>query len=108
MSKIAHYLQEHLLGEVLTAADVRKYFSTDAGIFTVTPQMVVYPRSESDVRKTARFTWQLAERGRTMPITARGYYSSLALPFLKRFLAGADSTLLLAGTLARLINGALR
>ncbi len=72
MSNIAHYLQEHLLGEVLTAPDVRKYFSTDAGIFSVTPAMVVYPRNESDVRKTARFTWQLAERGRTIPITARG------------------------------------
>ncbi len=72
MSNVAHYLQEHLLGEVLTAPDVRKYFSTDAGIFTVTPAMVVYPRNENDVRKTARFTWQLAERGRTIPITARG------------------------------------
>ncbi len=72
MSKIAHYLQEHLLGEVLTAADVRKYYSTDAGIFTVTPTMVLYPHNENDVRKTARFTWQLAERGRSIPITARG------------------------------------
>lgn len=72
MSKIAHYLQEHLLGEVLTAPDVRKYFSTDAGIFAIAPAMVVYPRGENDVRKTARFTWQLAERGRVLPITARG------------------------------------
>jgi len=34
--------------------------------------LIVYPRNESDVRKTARFTWQLAERGRVVPITARG------------------------------------
>ncbi len=72
MSKVAHYLQEHLLGEVLTAPDARKYFSTDASIFSITPSMVLYPRNENDVRKTARFTWQLAERGRTLPITARG------------------------------------
>jgi len=34
--------------------------------------MIVYPRNENDVRKTARFAWQLAERGRVIPITARG------------------------------------
>ena len=72
MSKVAHYLEEHLSGEVLTTPAIRKYFSTDGGVFTVTPALVVYPRGESDVRKTARFTWQLAERGRVIPITARG------------------------------------
>lgn len=72
MSKVAHYLQEHLVGEVLTSADARRYFSTDGGIFSVTPNLVVYPQNEKDVRKTARFTWQLAERGRVIPITARG------------------------------------
>jgi FAD/FMN-containing dehydrogenase len=72
MSKVAHYLQEHLQGEVLTTPAVRKYFATDGGVFTVTPSLVVYPRNESDVRKAARFSWQLAERGRVIPITARG------------------------------------
>lgn len=72
MSKIAHYLQEHLLGEVMTGADARRYFSTDGSIFTLPPAVVVYPRNENDIRKAARFTWQLAERGRVIPITARG------------------------------------
>lgn len=72
MNKVAHYLQEHLVGEVMTAADARKYFATDASIFTIPPAIVVYPRGENDVRKTTRFTWQLAERGRIIPITARG------------------------------------
>ncbi len=72
MSKVAHYLQEHLVGEVITSPDARRYFSTDTSIFTLTPAIVVYPRNENDVRKTARFTWQLAERGRVIPITARG------------------------------------
>lgn len=56
----------------MTGADARKYFSTDTSVFALTPAMIVYPRNESDVRKTARFTWQLAERGRVIPITARG------------------------------------
>ena len=72
MSKVAHYLQEHLSGEVTSSTDARAYFSTDASIFRLTPSVVVYPRNESDVRKVARFAWQLAERGRVLPITARG------------------------------------
>lgn len=72
MSKVAHYLQEHLSGEVTTNQRIRKYFSTDGGVFELSPSIVVYPRNESDVRKATRFTWQLAERGRVIPITSRG------------------------------------
>ena len=72
MSKVAHYLQEHLLGEVMTSTDARRYFATDNSIFSLPPSIIVYPRNENDVRKTARFAWQLAERGRIIPITARG------------------------------------
>lgn len=72
MNKVAHYLQEHLVGEVMTSVDARRYFATDASIFSVPPALVIYPRTENDVRKTARFTWQLAERGRVIPMTARG------------------------------------
>jgi len=72
MSKVAHYLQEHLLGEVIVSTSTRRFFATDTSVLTLTPAMVVYPRNEADVRKTARFAWQLAERGRIIPITARG------------------------------------
>lgn len=77
MSKVADYLQEHVVGEVMTSADARQYFSTDTSMFTVEPAIVVYPRSENDVRKVARFAWQLAERGRVVPITARGLGSDV-------------------------------
>jgi FAD/FMN-containing dehydrogenase len=72
MSKVAQYLQEHLLGEVTSSPAVRRAMSTDGSVLAITPSLVVYPRGESDVRKVARFTWQLAERGRVLPITARG------------------------------------
>jgi FAD/FMN-containing dehydrogenase len=72
MSKVSYYLQDHLSGEVMDSTDARRYFSTDASVFTITPTLAVYPRNEADIRKTARFTWQLAERGRLLPITARG------------------------------------
>lgn len=72
MSKVAHYLQEHLIGEVMVSADARRYFATDGSILAVPPAVIVYPRTENDVRKVTRFTWQLAERGRVIPVTARG------------------------------------
>lgn len=72
MSKIGHYLQEHLLGEVTDNLEVRRYFSTDSSILQMRPTAIVYPRNEDDIRKTIRFSWQLAERGRLLPITARG------------------------------------
>lgn len=72
MSKIAHYLQEHLVGEVMSSLDARRYFSTDTSILLIPPSVIVYPRHENDVRKAARFTWQLAERGRVISLTPRG------------------------------------
>jgi FAD/FMN-containing dehydrogenase len=60
------------LGEVLSSPDVRKYFSTDGSVFEVTPSLVVYPKNTQDVRKVTRFSWQLAEKGHLLPITARG------------------------------------
>jgi FAD/FMN-containing dehydrogenase len=78
MNKVAHYLQEHLLGEVVTSDDARRHFSTDASILTLTPSIIAYPRNENDLRKAARFSWQLAERGRIIPITPRGLGSDLS------------------------------
>lgn len=78
MSKIGHYLQEHVTGEVVSSADARRYFATDGSIFTLAPALVVYPHDENDVRKVARFSWQLAERNRIIPITARGAGTDLS------------------------------
>jgi FAD/FMN-containing dehydrogenase len=57
---------------VVTSVDARRFFSTDCSVFSAVPSIIVYPRSEADVRKVTRFAWQLAERGRSIPITARG------------------------------------
>jgi FAD/FMN-containing dehydrogenase len=72
MSKVGHYLQEHLMGEVIDSSNARAHFATDGSIFQVVPSLVVYPKNENDIRKAARFSWQLAERGRIIPLTARG------------------------------------
>lgn len=72
MNKVAHYLQQHLSGEILTSPDVLEHFSTDESILRIKPLLIAHPRNEQDVRKTARFSWQLAERGKIIPITMRG------------------------------------
>lgn len=78
MNKVASYLQEHVTGEVLATAGARRYFSTDGGVFEVTPSLIVYPKNAQDVRKVTRFSWQLAEKGHNLPITARGRGSDQA------------------------------
>ncbi len=72
MNKIAHYLNTHMLGEVIVAPEVLAAYTTDASILHFTPDMVAYPRATSDIRKIARFSWQLADKGHTLPLTMRG------------------------------------
>lgn len=72
MSKVASYLQEHILGEVSTNPAILRAMSHDASVLEVMPEMVIYPRVTNDLRKIARFAWQLAEKGHVMPLTARG------------------------------------
>lgn len=72
MSKISQYLNEHILGEVTSAESARKSFSTDGSVLSITPELVIHPKVTNDIRKVARFTWQLAEKGHIMPMTARG------------------------------------
>ncbi len=72
MSKVAAYLQSHIVGELVTRRDVRERHSHDGSVLERTPEMVVYPRTTNDIRKVLRFAWQLAEKGHAMPVTARG------------------------------------
>lgn len=61
-----------MLGEVFVAPSVVNAYTTDASVLQATPDMVAYPRATSDIRKIARFAWQLAEKGHVVPLTARG------------------------------------
>lgn len=72
MGKVAEYLRSHLDGEITDASDVREHFSQDSGLFKLTPEAVVYPFNEQDIRKVTRFAWQLAEKGRRVAVTSRG------------------------------------
>ena len=72
MSKVAQYLNEHLLGSVSGLATLRAKYASDAGVLEVTPELVVFPKTTNDIRKAARFSWQLAEKGHVLSLTPRG------------------------------------
>lgn len=72
MNKLAQYLNQHLAGEVVVDQNVLEMFSTDNSPLKLVPDMVAYPRNTNDIRKLLRFSWQLAEKGHKLPITARG------------------------------------
>lgn len=72
MNKIAVYLNEHLLGEVSSSKAIRRRYSRDGSVLTITPEIVVFPRLTNDIRKAARFAWQLAEKGHALGMTVRG------------------------------------
>ena len=76
MSKIAKYLNGHILGEVSARESRLKHFSTDRSILKIEPRIVVYPRIVDDIRKIMRFSWQLAEKKHILGITARGFGGS--------------------------------
>ena len=77
MNKIAQYLNEHILGEAVSNEQVLEKYSTDGSILEIKPEIVIYPRVTNDIRKVARFCWQLAEKGHVMPITSRGSGSDI-------------------------------
>lgn len=72
MNKIAQYLNEHILGEIATNDEIRDRFSRDGSILSIKPDIVVHPRTTNDIRKIARFSWQMAEKGHILPMTVRG------------------------------------
>ena len=72
MSSILENFRDQIKGEVVSDVHARDYFSTDGGIFKIEPKLVVYPRNENDVVETVKFSAKMAERGKQLPITARG------------------------------------
>lgn len=73
MNKIAIYLNEHLSGEVSSAQSLRRHYATDRSVFSIAPEIVAFPKVTNDIRKIARFTWQLAEKGHVVGVTSRGF-----------------------------------
>lgn len=72
MSKLAEYLNQHVVGNVFDRPAILQAYATDRSILQAMPRLVALPESSEDVRKLVRFSSQLAERGFSLPITVRG------------------------------------
>lgn len=72
MKSLIHDLSNQLSGEVTSSEQTRDFFSTDGSIFKVKPQIVIYPRNESDVVNTVKYLNWKTQEGTKVAITARG------------------------------------
>ena len=72
MSKLAEYLNQHILGNVFDSPLIREAYSTDRSILKMTPRLVALPETTNDIRKLLRFSSQLASRDFKLPVTVRG------------------------------------
>lgn len=72
MSKLAKYLNQRIIGNVFDAPTILEHFSTDRSILKITPRLVAFPETLSDVQRLVRFSNQLALRNCRLPITVRG------------------------------------
>ncbi|MDR0397884.1 MAG: FAD-binding oxidoreductase [Candidatus Nomurabacteria bacterium] len=72
MSKIAKYLNQHILGNVFAKDSDLEMYSTDKSILKIKPQAVVVPKNTQDIRKVMRFVSQLADKGIKLSVTVRG------------------------------------
>lgn len=72
MGKLDDFLKKQLRGQVFSNQRTIDYFSTDGSVFRLPPKVAYYPTNAKDVAQAARVSWQLAENGKRLPITARG------------------------------------
>lgn len=72
LSKLARYLNEHVVGNVFDNAEILELYKNDRSILTQNPRLVAFPETTDDVRKLVRFSHQLASRNFRLPITVRG------------------------------------
>ncbi len=72
MSKLAEYLNRHIIGNVFDRPSILEAYSTDRSILKIMPRLVAIPESTDDIRKLLRFADQLAVRDFALPVTVRG------------------------------------
>lgn len=72
MSKLAEYLNRHIVGNVFDRPSICEAYSTDRSILQMMPQAVAIPESVDDVRRLLRFVNQLAVRDLPTAVTVRG------------------------------------
>ena len=71
MNRLAVYLNRHIDGVVYSAPSILTANSTDRSVLKYFPRLVAEPEGALDVRRLARFSYQLAQKKIPLPITLR-------------------------------------
>ena len=72
MSKLAKYLNRHIVGNVFELPRILQNYSSDRSFLQYQPRFVALPETADDVRRLVRFANQLAVRNFQLPITVQG------------------------------------
>lgn len=78
MKSYLEELQLDLSGMVTDNAAVLEHFSTDASIFTLRPDGIMYPQNTKDVQVAVKFVAEKAAAGKKLSLTARGLGNDLS------------------------------
>lgn len=72
MSKLAKYLNEHIVGNVFDRPSICEAYAEDRSILRSIPKIVAFPETASDLAHLVRFSNQLSTHNFDLPITIRG------------------------------------
>ena len=72
MSKITKYLNQLIVGNVYDSPEITDFYSTDRSALKITPKLVAFPESTTDIRKLLRFFDNLATKDINIGIAVRG------------------------------------
>ncbi len=72
MNRIAIYLNKSIDGVVYSSPTILERYATDRSMLKISPRIVAVPENTADIRRLARFSYQLSQKKVSLPITVRG------------------------------------
>lgn len=71
MENLSKQIQDIISGEVDTSEESREFYSHDASMFELKPEIVVYPKSAEDIKAIVKFVASNKDKQENLSITAR-------------------------------------
>lgn len=72
MSKLAKYLNRHLVGNVFDRPSILAEYAHDRSMLEIMPKLIAFPETARDLRRLIGFANQLTLRGYPLSVTMRG------------------------------------
>ncbi len=72
MSKLAKYLNGHIVGNVFDRPSICQLYANDCSALEAMPRLVALPENTRDIQNLVRFSHQLSLHNYELPITIRG------------------------------------